>query len=194
MIRKGTHVRSRGQRINITAATVAHMRYVMEALKMQPDELGARLGLCRGSVNHYLRGKPRMSLEIFEVFHPRLVALVERADKGVGEVALVRDPHVHALNPLSSPAAKDFALGPYRKKVEERAALGRSAAHRERHREAMKAYWIKRRAREVMWKKQYQGSLLLPADQVIAPDAATTPTPIGFFRRIFNSIVTGFHA
>lgn len=189
MIQERRGSRKHGQRIRITDETREHMRYVMGALKMRKGELGERLGFAAGSIGRILNGSQLCtSREIFQIYHPRLTVLVERADKGVGEIAVVRDPAVKALNPLSTPEAKEFALGPYRAKVAERKNAWE--ARRDKHRDAMKAYWVKRRTMLIESAKKGK----VPDQTVLAipPPKPITEHP-GFFKRVFNAILTGFH-
>lgn len=183
MIQARRH-RGQGQLIRITDETKAHMRYVMGALKIRQGELGRRLGLSESAVSNMIRGVQKYTtLSIFTIYNPRLTHLVEQADGGGGVLAAITDSGTNMLNPVSTPEAKEYVLGPYREKL----AVGRTAEHRERHRAAMKAHWEKRRARESAVRLA-QAKI---GKAVIVPPP---PKPQGFFKRVYNAIVTGFHA
>lgn len=191
MIQERRGHRKAGQLIRITDETKAHMRYVMGALKMRQGELAERLGLTPGTLSRILgRYQKSISRDLFQIYYPRLTVLVERADKGVGEIAVVRDPAVKALNPISTPEAKEFALGPYRAKVAERKNTW--DARRDNHRAAMKAYWANKRAKEA--ERRFN---VVHDAKVSELARAITPKPMtkhpGFFKRLINAICTGFH-
>lgn len=168
------------------------MRYVMEALRLQNKDLASRLGMAPSTLSMMLGGRQTYTTrDMFLVYDPRLTALVERADKSRGEVAVMTDPQSKALNPVSTSAAKEFVLGPYREKVAEYTANRRTDEVREKHRVAMKAYWTKRRT--MLLESAKKG---IPADKAVLaiPPPKIILSRQGFFRRIFNAILTGFHA
>lgn len=182
MIQERRH-RLQGQFVRVTDETKAHMRYVMGALKLNQGELAARLGLTGAVVSRILAGSQKQTtMDSATTYYPRLTKLIEQADRGRGEGYYVRDPEVKAINPVSTPEAKEFVLGPYREKVQEKSA--NFDKRRENHRAAMKAYWARRKAQ---------------AQQVAAvPDRVEVDTaPMareGFFQKVWNSIRTGFNA
>lgn len=163
--------------VRITDDTRDLVRYVMDALKLRQYEMCERLGLSPGTLSRILGGvQTYTTLTIFQIYSPRLTRLVEQADRGRGESSLVTDPGVRALNPVSTPEAKDFILAPYRQAYFDK--------RRENHRAAMKAYWVRRKAK----------APVKAADRVEAPAKTPPMTREGFFQRVWNSIRTGFHA
>lgn len=199
MIQERRRHRKGGGRVSITPNTLSKMEYVLVSLKMGRGELGVRLGMCAGTISLILnRRQHATSREIHEIYFPRLMSLASQADLKVGR-ARVTDPQVTALNPVSTPEAQAFVLEPYKEKLKEETEIAQKVwqegccfeQRRQRTSVAMKAYWAKRRAREA------KASLIREMDRVEDQALSVQPPVIsreGFFKRVYNAIVTGFHA
>lgn len=148
--------RGRGQMIQVTKETKAHMHYVMGALRLRRVDLATRIGLNPSSLSLILRGHQKhVSMSIHNIYYPRLMELIERADRG-GGVPGVRDSKSNMMNPPSSPEAKEFVLGPYREVVAARSAMmkGVHTIGRQRQIEGTKRYWAEYRRKKADGAKQ----------------------------------------
>lgn len=186
---QGTRVfRRSGGYVRITEETVLSLRFLKQALKLRDCDLETRLGLPMTSLSRiYNYKQTRVTQQIYNIFYPRLQVLMEQADRGRG-VPAVQDTAKTQLNPISTPEAKDFVLGPSREQVAQR-SYAHSAERRANHRAAMKHYWEKRRAREEGVKMMRKLSVLVPAEDVTPPtEKAVEVTRPGLFTRLFRAL------
>lgn len=152
--------------VRIKKETLDQFQYVMYALNLSQGQLATLLGLRSNTISGLMKGRHgALHQKNYAILYPRLQELL-------GQAASAGHPR---LVPAEPPK-------PYREPIVKTG--WRSQSHRDNHREAMKAYWAKRRARD------------RAGEIVLVPEPATNPTITreGFFKRVYNAIVTGLHA
>ncbi len=185
--------------VRVTKETKAHIQYVMGALRCNQREMAFYLGLSPATVSRLLKDPAhRLHYRVHSRFYPRLVAMVERADRGRGVPALLA-PESKMMNPPSTVESKEFITGPLREKVtlskSERArAKYQSPEYREKHRVAMNRYWDRRRSREAAYKlkeiRAAENVINMPVTATIPPiNIIPVVKKLGFFARLIRLLV-----
>lgn len=178
-----------GQMVNVTKETKAHMHYVMGAFRLRAEGLATSIGISPSTMSRILNGgQNTVRMRIHNVYYPRLMELVARADKG-GGVPAFRNPKSNMMNPPSSPEAKEFVLGPYRETVAARvtATDPLTSLGRQRQVEGSRRYWaMYRRLKE----EKMALSLKAPVPATIPQiDVAPVAKKLGFFSRLLRLLV-----